>query len=239
MNLSTLNYAIQEMCSEVSKSYLAPPNWTTYTEKHLLFEVVVCTFSSQMPFELAVAAAERMRDVGILSESTIYKLQNEQLKKQVEKELKIPLTIEINGVKQKRLPRFNKRLASLFSQTVAAVYREGRSLHSLLSSSNDSLEARSRLVDVIHGFGPKQASLFLRRIGFCTNLAVLDTHILDYLFARTGVRPKQSSLSNLPRYEKVESDFNVIAASFGHPVGEVDLAMWITMRVAKRERVWA
>jgi N-glycosylase/DNA lyase len=87
------------------------------------------------------------------------------------------------------------------------------------------------------GFGPKQASLFLRRIGFSSELAILDTHILDYLKIARGIAPKLSTLSSIMGYEKIEHEFVNIAAEFNHIVGNVDLAVWVTMRVAKREMI--
>jgi N-glycosylase/DNA lyase len=91
------------------------------------------------------------------------------------------------------------------------------------------------LVAAVSGFGPKQTSLFLRRIGYCSELAVLDTHVLDYLRMACGIRPKPGALSRLSSYEYVENEFRRVAKEFGYAVGCVDLAMWVTMRVAKRE----
>jgi len=87
----------------------------------------------------------------------------------------------------------------------------------------------------VAGFGPKQASLYLRRIGYCADLAVLDIHILDYLRLSQGSAPQPSYLSRISSYELIEAEFRDIANDFGFGLGRVDLAMWITMRVAKRE----
>ena len=80
-----------------------------------------------------------------------------------------------------------------------------------------------------------QASLYLRRIGFSTELAVLDRHVVDFLkLSRRSTAPSQG-ISRLPAYEAVETEFTAVAAEMGHSVGCVDLAVWVTMRVAKRE----
>ncbi len=44
-----------------------------------------------------------------------------------------------------------------------------------------------------------------------------------------------SRLGRLSCYEEVEDTFREIASRFGHSLGCVDLATWLTMRVAKRE----
>jgi N-glycosylase/DNA lyase len=114
----------------------------------------------------------------------------------------------------------------------------GQSLRDTLFSASSAREARELLVQQVWGFGPKQASLFLRRVGYCAELAVLDTHILDYLRVARGLDPKPSALSRLASYERIEVEFQRVAEEFGHSVGCVDLAMWVTMRVAKREAFW-
>jgi N-glycosylase/DNA lyase len=50
-----------------------------------------------------------------------------------------------------------------------------------------------------------------------------------------GVDPKPGALSKLSTYEQIELEFRQVARDFGHAVGCVDMAMWVTMRVAKRE----
>ena len=110
-------------------------------------------------------------------------------------------------------------------------------LRGLLSGARNATRARSVLVERVWGFGPKQASLFLRRIGYDTNLAVLDIHIMDFLRFTRGIRATPSALGRLSSYEQIESSFKEVAAEFGHTVGCLDLATWITMRVAKREAI--
>jgi N-glycosylase/DNA lyase len=107
----------------------------------------------------------------------------------------------------------------------------------MLGAARSASQARVSLVEAVSGFGPKQASLYLRRVGFSSELAVLDTHILDYLKMARGIDPKPGSLSRLSVYEQIEHQFRQVANDFGHGVGCVDLAMWVTMRVAKREAI--
>jgi len=128
-------------------------------------------------------------------------------------------------------------MASLLGSTVRTIHSQGTSLHEILSSAQSALHARELLVNSVSGFGPKQASLFLRRVGYCSDLAVLDVHILDYLRIAHGINPKAGTISRLASYERIEAEFQRVAREFGYAIGCVDLAMWVTMRVAKREAV--
>lgn len=147
-----------------------------------------------------------------------------------------PLSLTGNaGVVRRVRPRLRNRLASLLATTVAEIYGNRSSLRGLLFAAEDAKDARRQLMLSVWGFGPKQASLFLRRVGYCADLAVLDVHVLDYLHLTRGLRVAPSRLGRLSGYEEVEDTFREVAARFGHPLGCVDLAMWLTMRVAKRE----
>jgi N-glycosylase/DNA lyase len=70
---------------------------------------------------------------------------------------------------------------------------------------------------------------------WCADLAVLDVHVLDYLQLARGLSLSPSKLGRLSLYEEIENTFREISAEFGHSMGCVDLATWLTMRVVKKE----
>lgn len=233
MNMAAVDRTIRTLCAEVSGGSWDVVDWHLRTEEELLHEACVCMFSSQMVFEVAEAAAHRIKDRGLLQATRASDYENSLAQALYE-----PLTIEQGERVRQVRPRFRNRLASLLATTMNTMREQDQSLRGTLLSADSACEARGLLVKQVWGFGPKQASLFLRRIGYCADLAVLDTHILDYLRVARGIAPKPSSLARLSGYERIEAEFQRIAAEFGHPVGCVDLAMWVTMRVAKREAVW-
>lgn len=237
MNVTSVDRTIRVLCAEIQHGDQNVQDWQLRTEEELLCEACVCIFSSQMIFEVAEAAAQRLKALGLLQESR-YKNSRLEYEQCLLDVLSKPILIEWNGkIRHVRL-RFHNRLASLLATTVTTMREQDQSLRKILSSSSSAREVREVLVKKVWGFGPKQASLFLRRVGYCTELAILDTHILDYLRVAKGINPKPSALSRLPGYERIEVEFKRVAAEFGHSIGCVDLAMWITMRVAKREAVW-
>lgn len=237
MNINAVDRTIRVLCAEIQDNDRGLQDWRYRTEDELLYEACVCIFSSQMVFEIAETAVQRLSERGLLRSSQ-YNHGGVEYAQCLSETLSEPFSVELNGKIRQTRPRFKNRLASLLTTTMTKVYGQGQSLRKILIVCGSAKEARELLVKNIWGFGPKQASLFLRRVGYCAELAVLDTHILDYLRIARGIDPKPSALSKLSGYERVEAEFQRVAFDFGHPIGCVDLAMWVTMRVAKREAVW-
>jgi N-glycosylase/DNA lyase len=235
MNVYIINRTIRAMCIEVDAHGGTLQDWQTLTEEELLYEAAVCMFGSQMAFELAVAIADRLRADGFLRPQKLG-FNRTLYESNIVAVLSEPLPISNNdGTTRWVRPRFKNRLASLLTTTIAEVYGNARSIRDLLGFAKTAKEAREALIQNVWGFGPKQASLFLRRVGYCSDLAVLDVHVLDYLRLTRGVTLTPSRLGRLPFYEKIEDTFREVAAEFGYSLGCVDLATWLTMRVAKRE----
>ena len=84
--------------------------------------------------------------------------------------------------------------------------------------------ARQWLVDNIKGIGYKEASHFLRNVGY-TGLAILDRHILNLMVENDflGERPKQL---NRKDYLLIEKKFKKIASKLKMNAAELDLYMW-------------
>ena len=232
MNIATLDNVIRQMCEEVSKSSDSQHFWDLRSEEDLLYEVAVCTLSSQVVFEMAVACADTLRAASLFRRRKLKLPDYESL---VLEALSQPVTYLANGIERTSLPRFKNRLSRLLSLTAKHLIATETTIKSLLKNAESSTHARQQLVDTVFGFGPKQASLFLRRIGYCDHLAIIDTHIIDYLNLAKAMTHSRSRLSSLPYYQTIEENFRQIAKEFGFSVGCVDLAMWVTMRVAKRE----
>ncbi len=234
MNADIINRTIDAMCIEITAQGNLSMDWRLLTEDQIFYEASICIFCSQMQFEMAVATADRLLDLGLLRSRQLADMADyeERLLDALSQPLAVPGR---DGVVRTMKPRFRNRLASLLATTVMEIYGKGRSLRRLLIAAESTKYARKTLMLNVWGFGPKQASLFLRRIGYCADLAVLDVHVLDYLHLTRGLRIAPSQLGRLSNYEEIEDTFREIASYFGHSLGCVDLAIWLTMRVAKRE----
>lgn len=87
-------------------------------------------------------------------------------------------------------------------------------------------EMRQWLVESVAGLGMKEASHFLRNIGY-KDLAIVDFHILDLLFKECLIdfdRKKQTLTKK--RYLDVENVLRELAKKVGLSLAELDLYLW-------------
>ncbi len=115
-----------------------------------------------------------------------------------------------------------------FHKTKARRLQEMKSLFpnvvSLLGSKKPAQELRRWLVDNMKGLGWKEASHFLRNIGY-RNLAILDRHIIKNLI-RLGVLDSQPTTLTAKEYLRIENLFLEFSAQNGIPMDELDLLFW-------------
>jgi N-glycosylase/DNA lyase len=88
----------------------------------------------------------------------------------------------------------------------------------------DASRLREWLVANVKGLGWKEASHFLRNIGY-RNLAILDRHILRNLRRHGVLRVVPRSLTS-KRYLAIEQHFALFSTAVGIPLDELDLLFW-------------
>ncbi len=120
-----------------------------------------------------------------------------------------------------------RALGYRFPNTRACYIDEARrhldSLKNLIESCKDQREMREWLVNNVKGFGYKEASHFLRNIGF-NDLAIIDFHIIE-LLVRYGLVQKTKSM-NKSRYLEIEKLLSRIAEETNLSLAELDLYLW-------------
>ncbi|MBU1201552.1 MAG: N-glycosylase/DNA lyase [Nanoarchaeota archaeon] len=84
--------------------------------------------------------------------------------------------------------------------------------------------AREWLVENVKGIGYKEASHFLRNVGF-KDVAILDRHILNLMVENNLLKQKPKSLSK-KNYLELEQNFKKVANKAKMSVAELDLYMW-------------
>ncbi|MEM2917884.1 MAG: N-glycosylase/DNA lyase [Candidatus Altiarchaeota archaeon] len=87
-------------------------------------------------------------------------------------------------------------------------------------------EAREFLVKNIKGLGYKEASHFLRNIGY-KEIAIIDRHILNLLFEYNIINEKPKNLTKRG-YIEIEKILSYIAKKLNMSLAELDLYMWYT-----------
>jgi N-glycosylase/DNA lyase len=93
-----------------------------------------------------------------------------------------------------------------------------------VARGSDGRELRAWLVREVKGLGWKEASHFLRNIGF-RDLAILDRHILRNLRRHGVIRAIPASMPE-KRYLAIEGAFLTFAAAAGVSMDELDLVFW-------------
>jgi len=86
------------------------------------------------------------------------------------------------------------------------------------------IKAREWLVKNVKGIGYKEASHFLRNVGY-KNLAILDRHILNLMKEHDLIKEKPKTL-NKKKYLEIEKTFKKIADTLKMSCAELDLYMW-------------
>ena len=98
-------------------------------------------------------------------------------------------------------------------------------LRSTLGTIDDDQEARDWLVENVKGIGYKEASHFLRNIGFAQDFAILDRHILRNLNSLGVIEETPDSLSRR-MYLDIEKRMREFSNAVHIPMSHLDLLLW-------------
>ncbi len=129
---------------------------------------------------------------------------------------------ELSSIIRQNKHRFHNNKAKYI--VMARPHRLIKSTILLLAKKQGETEAREWLVSNIKGIGYKEASHFLRNVGY-KNIAILDRHILSLMLEQGLLAEKPKSL-NRKTYLKIEKEFAKIAKRAGMSLAELDLYMW-------------
>ena len=122
-----------------------------------------------------------------------------------------------------KLKRLGHRYPNTRAKYIVKARKYKDSLKEVISSFNVEDELREWFVKNIKGVGYKEASHFLRNIGY-TNFAIIDFHITD-LLARYKLLEKPKTLTK-KEYFKIEKLLREIAEKSNLNLAELDLYLW-------------
>ncbi|MCD6478456.1 MAG: N-glycosylase/DNA lyase [Candidatus Diapherotrites archaeon] len=91
--------------------------------------------------------------------------------------------------------------------------------------NEDRLKTREWLVRNVRGLGLKEASHFLRNIGFYENIAIIDRHILKNM-EKYGIISKVPKAITKKRYYELEHKLREFGMRIGIPMHEIDMLFW-------------
>lgn len=219
-----LEQAVTDVAHQVQRAQCRV-DWRQWDERSLWYELAACILGSRVRFEIANAAVSRLRGSGLLDELLRHD-STQALEQAVARTLAGP-----TGARY-AYPRLR---AQHICTTAASLYRERGSLIHLLTNSRSDRDARMRLIATCVGIGPKQASLFLRNVGYSSHLAILDAHVLRFM-AWIGLSDRPNgTVASLSAYERLEAELARYAVRLDVALGELDVAIWVVMRTFQRE----
>ena len=210
ISLEIIDCAIRRVAKALPSRVTEKLQWASFSEEDLWRELVACILGSAVSFVCALKALQQLTERGLLVIPPPSDLENS-----------LCAALMDAGY---RFPRIR---AKQITVTASRIFGAQRSLSSLLRSASSSDEARRLLISCCLGIGPKQASMFLRNIGFSDH-AVLDRHLLRYMWLR-GIC-LQGSPGSLVQYERLEGELRRKAEELELTVHQLDWAAWITMR---------
>lgn len=128
---------------------------------------------------------------------------------------------------EKELEKELKKLGHRFPKTRARYIIKARKykdlLKKIIENFKDEKMLREWLANNIKGVGYKEASHFLRNIGF-KNLAIIDFHILEFL-EKNKIIKRPKSLSK-KKYLEIENILSEIGKKLNLNLAELDLYLW-------------
>ena len=232
---TTFERAVIEVAEDVEKQ---PPVicWEQLDENQLWYELVACLLGSQVSFELALASVRSLETSGLLHQPLKCGVTTNYLDL-ITLSLSKPVWVRTYQGAYKHIRyRFPKSKATGIAKTAERIYQSpSQSIKNLLEESSDSRSARKSIVERSCGIGAKQASLFLRNVGYGGSLAILDSHVLRYMYLVDIAEKLFKSVSSIRTYELLELKLYKYADDLGFRLLCLDRAIWVVMRVYQKE----
>ncbi len=132
------------------------------------------------------------------------------------------LTLSVEQLSQK-LKELGHRFYNKRAEYIVKA-RKYKNIKEIIEKFSDEKDAREWLVKNIKGLGYKEASHFLRNVGF-DNVAILDRHILKILHEYGLIDEIPKSLSR-KKYLKIEKILEELARKTQLTLSKLDLFLW-------------
>ena len=177
--------------------------WQNATEHELFGELVFCILTPQSKATTCWEAVKRLKEKELLFSNN-----NKQISETIH-----PVRFKNN--KAKYIIEAKTKFSS----------NNGFSLRSVLNNFSTNIDKRSWLFENIKGIGLKEASHFLRNIGFGDNLAILDRHILKNMVIYGVIEEIPKSIS-LVKYLEIEKKLLEFSLKLDIDPQHLDFVLW-------------
>ncbi|TAL35437.1 MAG: N-glycosylase/DNA lyase [Spirochaetes bacterium] len=177
--------------------------WRDGTEEDIFAELVFCLLTPQSGAFRCARALEIVREDGLMMRGTAREI-----------------------AAQLAIVRFRNKKASYIVEARDRFMNTGAiDVRGRLAAAGDLFQRREWLATNIKGLGFKEASHFLRNVGWGEDLAILDRHILRNL-VRLGVIDRIPPSISGRRYLAMENSMRAFALEIGIPLGDLDFVLW-------------
>jgi len=177
--------------------------WTDKTDEEIFTELSFCILTPQSRAKFCWDAITALREENLLLKGNVDRIRE-----------------KLHCV------RFHNKKAQYVVDARRLFMKDGRvSIKVLLSEFADVYERREWLVKNIKGLGYKEASHFLRNLGFGKDIAILDRHILRNLKLLGVIKEIPGSMGRR-KYLEVEKNMAEFAKEIDIPLAHLDLLLW-------------
>lgn len=177
--------------------------WVKGKDEEIFEELAFCILTPQSKAKVCCKAIERLKEKGLL-----FRGSNEEIKEEI------------------RDVRFKNKKTDYLIKARNFFSKNGRiCIKSTLGQFKDTHQCREWLVKNITGLGYKEASHFLRNIGFGEKIAILDRHIMRNLKDLKIIEEVPESLSKA-KYLDIEKRMASFSKEINIPLSHLDLILW-------------
>lgn len=207
----------------LEKKFMNRKKWTETQEKSLWHELCFCILSSNILYEQAFSATGHLAGKNFLEPKWLIEDNNSQQILAYELSKPVYLPNKKDGSFSKY--RFPNVRAKNIVESAKYIYSERSSLKQILLNAETEVDARDTIVDNISGVGLKESSHFLRNIGYSSNLAIIDVHIVSFL---QYLKLENDVVKNITpkKYYELENKMREMAAFYGLNLSVLDNAIW-------------
>ena len=178
-------------------------NWEKGSEADIFAELVFCLLTPQSKAKVCWEVVKEIKKKLLLFSNDKEKLSG-----------------TINPVRFK-----NKKAEYIINAKRIFYINNSFSIKNVIKSFSDNMSLRKFCVEKIKGIGFKEASHFLRNIGFGQNIAILDRHILKNLKLYNVIDVIPDNLSE-KKYLEIENKMRGFSKKIGIDIEHLDFVLW-------------
>ena len=126
--------------------------------------------------------------------------------------------------------RYPKKRSEQIIKAGNFLYKKNNGIKDILSKFDNPVDSREFLVSNISGIGIKEASHYLRNIGYCNSLAIIDVHVLAFLENILLTKFKKNNSLSDKMYLFLEKILVSFSKFHNLTLSILDMAIWHYMR---------